>query len=137
MITKRIAAFVIALAALLFTPRAFATSCEVQLKSSSDRADVIFVGTVAAETPMAGGMGIFRVRVERVFKGSVPATQRPLREEVHPDADEQHQQREQREDARDHEARQPEDQGELRPAISVDAAIELASDRELRREDAQ
>jgi hypothetical protein len=72
---QRLTALLLALAALLFTPRAFATSCEVpQLKTSTERANVIFVGVVAAETPMGGGMGIYRVRVERVFKGSMPAT---------------------------------------------------------------
>jgi hypothetical protein len=73
--TKRLLAVLLALAALLVSPRAFATTCEVpQLKTSTERADVIFVGVVAAETPMGGGMGIFRVRVDRVFKGSLPAT---------------------------------------------------------------
>ncbi len=72
---KRVIAALLTLAVILFAPRAFATSCAApELKGSSDRADVILVGVVAAETPMGGGMGIYRLRVDRVFKGSVPAT---------------------------------------------------------------
>lgn len=74
-IARRGFCLLLALTALLFTPRAFATSCEVpQLKTSTERANVIFVGVATSETPMGGGMGIFRMRVERVFKGSMPAT---------------------------------------------------------------
>jgi len=74
-VSTRIVALLLSLAALVFTPRAFATSCEVpQLKSSSERAEVIFLGVAAAETPVGGGVSNFRLRVERVFKGSLPAT---------------------------------------------------------------
>jgi hypothetical protein len=72
---QRLVALLLSLVALVVSSPAFATTCEVpQLKTSTERADVIFVGVVAAETPMGGGMGIYRMRVDRVFKGSVPAT---------------------------------------------------------------
>lgn len=72
---SRLSALLIAFAALFFGPRAFATSCAApELRTSTERAHVIFVGVVAAETRMSGGMGIYRVEVDRVFKGSMPAT---------------------------------------------------------------